>query len=130
MNQTYTFQRGEPIAIGDRIESVDGMPGGALPVGTTMRARMKPAPRDGSVRMPGDDVAAVVPGFNSIMVAAMVFPDGVTGPAFVHSMTAAQSLQLPAGRYLFDSSTLINGLVIDTSEPDVVIIRNSASAPA
>jgi hypothetical protein len=91
---------------------------------------MKPAPRDGSLKMPGDDVAAAVPEFTSIMAPAMVFPDGVTVPAFVHSMTAAQSLALPAGRYLFDSSTLIDASVIDTSEPDIVIIRNSASAPA
>jgi hypothetical protein len=130
MTVTYTFRRGEPIAIGDRIESVDGVPGGALPAGTTMRACMKPAPRDGSLKMPGDDVAAAVPEFTSIMAPAMVFPDGVTVPAFVHSMTAAQSLALPAGRYLFDSSTLIDASVIDTSEPDIVIIRNSASAPA
>ena len=58
----YIFQRGEPIALGDRIEA--GVPDAAH----TMRARMKLALPQHRDVMPGG--AAVSPGFSSTFVAA------------------------------------------------------------
>lgn len=114
----YTFHRGEPIALGDRLE------GGALLSGHTMRARMKPVAAQHRDLMPGPPVPAVVPGFSTVLVAA-------AGPApaqWLHSLTAAQSAGLAAGEYLFDSSLLLDGGVVWTSEPVRIVLRNAASA--
>ncbi len=114
----YTFQRGEPIAFGDLIES-----GTVLP-GHSMRARMKPVQPQHRDVMPGDSVAVVSPGFASAFVAAGG-PGGTD--AWLHSLTAAQSGALAAGEYLADSSLLLDGAVVWTSDPVRIVIRNSAS---
>lgn len=114
----YTFQRGEPIAIGDRLES------GAVLGGHTMRARMKPVVLAQRDLMPGPAVAVVTPGFTTAFVAAA----GAVPAFWLHSLTAAQSADLSAGEYLADSSLLLDGVVIETSEPVRIVLRDAASA--
>lgn len=115
--ETYSFQRGEPIALGDLIES------GAA-AGFTMRARMKPEdPRNKGI-MPATEPA--IGGFASTFVAGGG-PDGAD--AWLHAKPAAESLALAAGDYLFDSSLLdAGGAVVWTSEPVRLALRNAASA--
>ena len=114
----YIFQRGEPITLGDRIEA------GTPDAGHTMRARMKlAAPQHPNV-MPGG--AAVSPGFSSTFVAA----SGGAAAYWLHSLTAEQSLTLVAGEYLFDSSLLLAGVTVWTSDPVRIVLRESASAVA
>ena len=117
MTATYTFRRGEPVAVGDMVISGD------ILAGHSMRARMKPAPVNGSMTMPGDEVAVTTPPFASVFVTAA----GPVAAHYLHSLTAAQSLTLDDGAYLFDSSLLLDGIVLHTSEPVKIIIRNSAS---
>lgn len=114
----YTFHRGEPIALGDRLES------GALLGGHTMRARMKPAAAQHRDLMPPPAVPAVTPGFSTAFVAAA----GAAAAYWLHSLTALQSAGLAAGEYLFDSSLLLDGVTVWTSEPVRIVLRDAASA--
>lgn len=116
----YTFQRGEPIVLGDRVES------GTVLGGHTMRARMKPAAAQARETMPGSGVPVVSPGFTSSFVPAA----GAVLAHWLHSLSAVQSLSVPAGEYLFDSSLLDTGVVVQTSDPVRVIVREAASAQA
>ena len=114
----YIFQRGEPIAIGDRLES------GTILGGHTMRARMKRVVEARRDLMPGPEVANISPGFTTSFVAAA----GADAAYWLHSLTAAQSATLSAGEYLADSSLLLDGVVIETSEPVRIVLRDAASA--
>ena len=114
----YIFQRGEPVVLADLVES------GTLLAGHTMRARMKPVAPQHRDLMPGAGVAAVVPVFTSERVAA----SGAVPAHFLHSLTPAQSAQVAAGEYLFDSSLLLDGVVQQTSEPVRIVLRDAASA--
>ena len=116
----YRFQRGEPIVLGDRVES------GTVEGGHSMRARMKPVPRNARDEMPGDSVATTSPAFTSTLTPV----DGETAAFWLHSLTAAQSLEIAAGEYLFDSSLLLDGTVLQTSDPVRVIVTEAASAAA
>jgi hypothetical protein len=113
--QTYTFRRGEPVAFGDRVE------GGAVLAGHSMRARMKPLAQ--GERMPGDEVALTSPALATVFVAAV----GEAAAYWLHSLTAAQSLAVPAGRYLADSALMLDGVAIVVTEPVVIVLLNSAS---
>ena len=115
---SYTFCRGEPIVLGDRVES------GAVLAGHTMRARMKPVQPTLRERMPGDAVPAVSPPFATSFVAAA----GADPAQWLHTLTAAQSLALAAGEYLFDSTLLLTGVAVDTSDPVRIVLREAASA--
>ena len=98
---------------------------GVALVGHTMRARMKPEDPRARGIMPGDAVPAVAPGFTSSFAAA----GGPGGEdAWLHSLSAAQSLTVAAGDYLFDSSLLLDGTVVWTSDPVRIVLRNAASA--
>ena len=112
----YIFQRGEPIALGNRIEA--GTPDPAH----TMRARMKPAAPQHRDVMPGGP--AVSPAFTTTFVAAV----GAAPAYWLHSLTAAQSLALAAGEYLADSSLLLGNMTIWISDPVRIVLRESASA--
>ena len=114
----YAYQRGEPIVFGDRVAA------GAVLAGHSMRARMKPAAIQHRDTMPGSAVPAVTPGFASILVPAA----GLEPAHWLHSLSAAQSLTVPAGEYLADSSLLLDGTVQQTSEPVRIVIREAASA--
>jgi hypothetical protein len=117
--ERYVFQRGEPIILGDRVVS------GTLPVGHSMRARMKRVSANTNV-MPGDDVLPVTQPF----VSSFVPEAGSIAAHYLHSMSAADSAVLAEGDYLFDSSLLINGAVAETSDPVRITLRNSASGAA
>ena len=114
----YIFYWGEPIIIGDRVES-----GNVLP-GHSMRARMKPAQAHDSSRMPGDNIPIVAPGFVTTFVAAA----GDVAAHWLHTLSADVSAELPAGEYLADSALLLNGDVISVSDPVRIVLHNSASA--
>lgn len=114
----YIFHRGEPIAFGDRLES------GAVLGGHTMRARMKPVQPQHRDLMPGAGVVVVTPGFSTVFVAEA----GASAAYWLHSLTAAQSAGLPAGEYLADSSLLLSGTVVWTSEPVRIVLRDAASS--
>lgn len=114
----YTFHRGEPIALGDRLE------GGAVLGGHTMRARMKPVAAQHRDLMPPPAVPAVTPAFSTTFVAAA----GATAAYWLHSLTAAQSAGVAAGEYLFDSSLLLDGVTVWTSEPVRIVLRDAASS--
>ncbi len=114
---SFRFQRGEPISIVDIIDM------GTLLAGHTMRARMKPANRNNLGVMPGEEVPVVSPVFTSVLVPEA----GAEKVRFIHSLTAAQSLQISAGRYLFDSAMLLDGVVQMITDPSIIIIENSAS---
>lgn len=113
----YTFQRGEPIQFGDRVESGD------ILGGHTMRARMKPAEPQLRDRMPGDAVPVVSPAFTTTFVAAA----GDEPAHWLHSLSAAQSLAVAAGEYLADSALLLDGAVVWISDPVRIVLREAAS---
>lgn len=113
----YVFQRGEPIVFGDRVES------GAVLAGHTMRARMKPVRATMGESMPGDNVATVTPPFATVFTAAA----GAEPAFWLHGLTAAQSLAIPAGGYLADSALLLNGVVVAITDPVRIVIREAAS---
>lgn len=114
----YIGRRGEPFAFGDRVES------GTLLPGHSMRARMKPTLAGSRDEMPGDAVAAVVPPFATNFVAAV----GAVPASYVHSLTAVQTQTIAAGEYLADSSLLFDNVVVWTSEPVRIVVREAASA--
>ncbi|RDV06443.1 hypothetical protein DXH95_03175 [Sphingorhabdus pulchriflava] len=114
----YVFHRGQRIALADRVEE------GTIEPGYSMRARMKPVQAHIRNLMPGDSVAAASPAFTSTFVPAA----GGQPASWVHALTAAESRQIAAGEYLFDSSLLLDNEVIWTSEPVRLILRESASA--
>lgn len=112
----YTFHRGEPIVLGDRVTGGDGDP-----ADYTMRARMKPAAAQHRDLMPGDSVAAID------LATTYVPAAGETAAWWRHSLS--DSAALDAGEYLADSSLLDGaGATVWTSEPVRIILRNAASA--
>ena len=114
----YTFHRGEPIVLGDRIEA------GAVLAGHTMRARMKPVAPQHRDLMPGNGVAVVSPAFATTFVAA----SGADPAHWLHSLSGDQSLTIAAGEYLADSSLLLDGEVVQTSDPVRIVLREAASS--
>jgi hypothetical protein len=114
----YIMRRGEPFAFGDRVES------GTLLPGHSMRARMKPVAVGSRDVMPGDAVPAVDPPFTTSFVAAV----GADPASFVHSLSAAQTVLITADEYLADSSLLLDGVVVWTSDPVRISVRAAASA--
>ena len=111
------MHRGEPFSFADRSDV------GAVTTGLTMRAAMKPV-RFGESKMPRPEVAVVSPGFATTFVAAA----GAAAAYWLHSLTAAQTAQIPAGLYLADSSLLSGGAVIWTSDPVRITVADAASA--
>ena len=112
---THYFRRGAPVQIAQLVST------GELEAGHSVRARMKPYTPETPDEMPGDGVANVSPAFTSQIVAG-------TPQSIVHTLSAADSAQVPAGKYIFDTSILLDGVVISTSAPEMIVMQNSASA--
>lgn len=112
---THYFRRGAPVQIAQLVTT------GTLGGSHSARARMKPYIPERPDEMPGDDVSNVAPPFTSAIVAGA--PQSI-----VHTLTAAESAQIPAGKYIFDTSILLDGIVIVTSAPEMIVMQNSASA--
>lgn len=112
---THYFRRGAPVQIAQLVTT------GTLGSGHTARARMKPYIPERPDEMPGDEVGSVSPAFTSAIVAG-------TPQSIVHTLLANESAAIPAGKYIFDTSILLDGVVITTSEPEMIVMQNSASA--
>ena len=112
---THYFRRGAPVQITQLISN------GNLTENHSIRARMKPYFPVKPDEMPGNSVANVTPVFNSSIVQG-------TPQSIIHTLSAQESAQIPAGKYIFDMSILLNGVVVATSAPEMIIMQNSASA--
>jgi hypothetical protein len=112
---THYFRRGAPVQIAQLVTT------GTLETGHSARARMKPYIPERPEEMPGDDVANVSPAFTSTILAG-------TPQSIVHTLFANESAEIPAGKYIFDTSILLDGVVISTSAPEMIVMQNSASA--
>lgn len=119
--QQYTFRRGAPVMLGDRIEDALG----ADPADFTMRARMRALSLAQRDAMPSADGCTAVH-FSTTYVPATESTKG----SWLHSLSAEQSAALSAGQYLFDSTLLRGGAAVWTSDPVRIVITESASAPA
>lgn len=117
MPVTYTFQRGEPASLIERVKE------GGLPASHSMKARMKPAPIGGNSEMPGDAVPTVTPAWASVFVPA----GGGEPDHYLHTLTAAQTLLIAKGNYLFDSSLWAAGTILQMREPVIIKFKNAAS---
>lgn len=116
----HTYRRGAAV---DIVEAITGIV--IDPLIHTARARIKPVDPHDQLAIPGDDVAEAGPGFTSTVAAA----SGDDPAMMSHAMTAAETIDVPAGLYVFDSSLIENGQVIFTTDPQVLEFTNSVSAP-
>ena len=107
----YTFQRGEPVPLA--LDLATGESG----AGITCTAVLKPV-SPGAVTVPDDSVASVDTFACSYVAAAS--PD----PArFLLSLTALQTDALPEGRYMTDAKFVQAGVVIQRTEPAIIVLK-------
>jgi hypothetical protein len=109
----YNFQRGAPFSLALIVDDGD-------PTGYTVTAGLKPLSAGQSAPDAGVPIAAV------LTVTFVASAAGV--PArWLLSMSAAQTLSLPAGRYICDGKVLLAGAVVDITEPVIVTLKNTVS---
>jgi len=110
----YTFQRGEPLAYALRVKSGD-------PTGYSVTAKLKPI-EAGRFDVP-DDTVAVAATLTPTFTAAA----GQEPAYFTLSLTAVQTLALPAGRYIVDEKLTVGGVSQQITDPAIIMLKNSVS---
>lgn len=115
MSTVYKFKQGEPIVIGDRVISGDILPG------HTMRARIKVKGKLDDV--PGDNIPLLPQQFNTTFVAAQ----GAQPAHYLHTIAEPEAALVQAGKYIMDSTLLLNGVIQSVSDPVTIIIQRSIS---
>ena len=116
MQTVYKFRKGEAIVIGDRVTSGDILPG------HSMIARMKPAGKL-SDDVPGDSIPPLPQQFVTTFTAKL----GALPAYYLHTIPAPLAAQIPVGKYVMDSTLLLNGVIQSVSHPVIVIIERTIS---